>query len=59
MFENYTYKKKKSKFCVGEVVRSGRRRVQWKEAERSCLNTGDGCNRILSLNDGQRGERTP
>lgn len=26
------------------------------DAERSCLNTGDGCNRILSLNDGQRGE---
>lgn len=30
--------------------------AQRSEAERSCLNTGDGCNRILSLNDGQRGE---
>lgn len=30
--------------------------VQRSEAEWSCLNNGDGCNRILSLNDGQRGE---
>lgn len=30
--------------------------AQRSEAERSCLNTGDGCNRILSLNDGQQGE---
>lgn len=30
--------------------------AQTSEAERSCLNTGDECNRIVSLNDGQRGE---
>lgn len=30
--------------------------AQRSEAERSCLNTGDGCNGILTLNDGQRGE---
>lgn len=29
---------------------------QGSEAEWSCLNTGDGCNRIVGLNDGQRGE---
>lgn len=37
-------------FSLGTASGAGR-----SEAERSCLNTGDGCKRILSLNDGQRG----
>ena len=46
-------KSRKIRRCT---LRFSLERVERSEAEWGCLNTGDGCNRILSLNDGQQAE---